>query len=463
MKTLFILLLSTLNAHAIGTAVGNRIFGLNDSQLASRNYVRNPSASKSAGFGVTWTNVTAGRNTSSVTIPDANAEFSFTIDSSSDTVEWTVNTFPDLTGSTCTAAIHYTSASAAVKFQVRRNSATVAETTLSATSKPQYVQLPFDCGDAVNSTTVRIAGIDSTSTAMKVARVSVNVPGAQQAIINTGGEWVGSIKWVGKASCAWNRVSDGSFADFSEDLDCNSPTVSGQVTAPLTKVPAAVVTMDPNYVYRFIALGEVRSASTSNACAWRFYDGATASAVQVTGYPTADIGFPQIEGEISPATSGSKTVALQATGAFGNTACYIEASKSGFRELQINVYKFPKSSSVTANIMEAGDYNWTEYTPTVQGLSSLTATKYEHMRIGGNLFLRFKFTPGATSATEVRVSLPTGLTISSGVTARAVVGWGGREDNSTDSFYSMNAEGGQTYVAFGRIASTVNSLSRVTG
>lgn len=381
--------------------------------LSPRNYVINPSALVDETTSVTWTNVTAGRNTSNVSLPDGAAEFSFTVDSASDTVEWAIDAYPSLSGLTCVASLYYTSASASVDLQVRRNSATVASQTLTASTTPKFVQLPFDCGDASNATTVRIAGTSATSTAMKVTKVGVYAPGSTQAVINTGGDWVGAAKWTGTTSCNWARTSNRSFANFSANASCPDPSVTGQVTAPGTKVPALTVTVDPKYVYRFVAVGEFRATTANVGCAWRFSDGTNNSSPQVAGFPNSEMMFPQVTGELSPTTAGSVTVHLQGTGANNNGACTIESSASGVRELQIAVYRFPKSSSVTGNIFEAGDYGWTSYTPTFTGLGTPTNVSIRHKRIGDTLYVEGSFITGTVSAADVSMTLPSGLAINS--------------------------------------------------
>jgi hypothetical protein len=59
------------------------------------------------------------------------------------------------------------------------------------------------------------------------------------------------------------------------------------------------------------------------------------------------------------------------------------------------------------------DYDWTSYTPTLTGFGSPSVSECFHKRKGSDLFIQCRFTSGTTTATEARLSLPSGLTINS--------------------------------------------------
>jgi len=53
---------------------------------------------------------------------------------------------------------------------------------------------------------------------------------------------------------------------------------------------------------------------------------------------------------------------------------------------------------------------WTSYTPTFTGLGTNTSIEYKYRRVGSNMEIVGKSTVGTTTATEARISLPTGFT-----------------------------------------------------
>lgn len=59
------------------------------------------------------------------------------------------------------------------------------------------------------------------------------------------------------------------------------------------------------------------------------------------------------------------------------------------------------------------DYDWTSYTPTFTGFGTVSSPECFHKRKGSDLFIQCRFNSGSTTAVEPRLSLPSGLTISS--------------------------------------------------
>jgi hypothetical protein len=227
-----------------------------------RNYVKNPSATVSATSDVTASGTTVSRNTTNP-LPDSVADFSFTIDSTSDTVTWDLDPYPSLPGLTCTASLYYTSASEALAFQVRRNSETVADATLPKTTSARFIQLPFDCGDASNATTVRIVGTSTTPTAVRVAKVTVHVPGPTQAIINFKADNVSytpTLTGIGTPSnVSFQYARDGEFAIISGTFTTGTVQAS---TFSISLPPGLVANTSVNLATGGHCLTSVSSTST---------------------------------------------------------------------------------------------------------------------------------------------------------------------------------------------------------
>lgn len=87
------------------------------------------------------------------------------------------------------------------------------------------------------------------------------------------------------------------------------------------------------------------------------------------------------------------------------------------------------------------------YTPTFTGFGTVSSVDCTWYRLGPGIILTLRWGNGTVSATEARVSLPSGLTADSVVHA---VGWGGNSVNHGTTGFKMgllNAPG-QTYVRF---------------
>lgn len=130
----------------------------------------------------------------------------------------------------------------------------------------------------------------------------------------------------------------------------------------------------------------------------------------------------------------------------------------------IRVWYFP-SASQQAVAAQNADYDWTSYTPTFSGFGSPTNIEFRHKREGSDLLIRGKFTPGTTTATEARISLPTGLT-SAGTSVIPSI-------QMVGSFLSNNAvfdqhnyvliEPSVTYLTIGQNAAGNSPLTKVLG
>jgi len=166
----------------------------------------------------------------------------------------------------------------------------------------------------------------------------VNVSQVNQAT------YVGSIKWAGTSSCSWS-TSSASFANFAADADCPTATVDGLVTAPGTKIPAAVITNAQPGVYVFVAQGQLINSGSAGVCNIRFSDG-TSNFGSGTLYGSASQNMTPLglEGPVTyTTTQSSLTVNIQGRAEAGT--CNLAADVSG-REVSIAVYRYPLTSEI---------------------------------------------------------------------------------------------------------------------
>jgi hypothetical protein len=109
---------------------------------------------------------------------------------------------------------------------------------------------------------------------------------------------------------------------------------------------------------------------------------------------------------------------------------------------------------------------WTAYTPTFTGFGTATSVQFQYRRNGSDLEVRGKFTSGTSTATEARVSFPTGLTSSgtSVIPSIRLCGDQVRDTNASTYFRdSVLCEPSVSYATFGKQTDTDNALTKQLG
>lgn len=109
---------------------------------------------------------------------------------------------------------------------------------------------------------------------------------------------------------------------------------------------------------------------------------------------------------------------------------------------------------------------WAAYTPTFTGFGTATSVQFQYRRNGSDLEVRGKFTSGTSTATEARVSFPTGLTSSgtSVIPSIRLCGDQVRDTNASTYFRdSVLCEPSVSYATFGKQTDTDNALTKQLG
>lgn len=109
--------------------------------------------------------------------------------------------------------------------------------------------------------------------------------------------------------------------------------------------------------------------------------------------------------------------------------------------------------------------DWVSYTPTYTGFGTVSTSNMFWRRIGDNIELSGSFVSGTSTATEARVSLPSGLISSS--TAKIpnliVAGTWGVDSTSITSYKSVLVEPSVSYVTFSLQNGSTNDLTKQNG
>lgn len=109
--------------------------------------------------------------------------------------------------------------------------------------------------------------------------------------------------------------------------------------------------------------------------------------------------------------------------------------------------------------------SWQGYTPTFQGFGSPSAIEFEWRQVGENVEIRGKFTGGAPTADEARVTLPAGLT-SAGtnlIPSIQIIGSAIVNNTGSISVFQTLVEPSVNYVSFGFRDATRTPLTKLAG
>jgi len=93
--------------------------------------------------------------------------------------------------------------------------------------------------------------------------------------------------------------------------------------------------------------------------------------------------------------------------------------------------------------------NWEDYTPTTQGLGTVSSVNVSYRRVGDSIEIQGTLTTGTVTAVECQIGLPSGLTLDSvKIPTTKVVGMLSRNATSGNDF-SMLATGGDSFFNVG--------------
>ena len=109
--------------------------------------------------------------------------------------------------------------------------------------------------------------------------------------------------------------------------------------------------------------------------------------------------------------------------------------------------------------------DWQSYTPTFTGFGTATNVEFQYRRVGSDLEIRGKFTSGTPTATEARITFPSGLTSSdiSKIPSIQLAGYGARNVINAAYNYNMLIEPSTSYLTIGAESDILAGLTKQNG
>lgn len=327
------------------------------------NILQNPSFED--GIAVDWTSSGGTFSSQTYSTPDPSGNDSvysrFVASGAGQYFETTAHATPSYLNGGCLAKINYNTADAANwKLQVYDNSSNLLKEETLTVKSWQNGYASFPCPTAGTSIKLRVISIAAGQIeADKGYLGSENRTFQVQQASD-----FGSLSIAANASCLYSVSNTGAEIDFPVDSDCPSPTLTGKIKAPSTKIPAFVLPAGSAAgTYKVTVSADFYAQSVtgnSAVCSYGFSDGTTSklvgSAGAGIGTSAANIGYsPTLVFDYRvPSTLTSDTqIKLISIGPTGGTrTCNIGVTGT---PVTFNVQYVP-SDSQTALRPEAQDW-----------------------------------------------------------------------------------------------------------
>jgi hypothetical protein len=264
-----------------------------------------------------------------------------------------------------------------------------------------FRKMPFTGSTTSNG--ISIAGTSATGT-IYLDDAFVGAVDLKQDVDRS--RWVGSLNYASTLNCIWTSAAT-SYANFTADTDCATPTVAGNVRAPSTKIPGFVLPAgSPAGEYVIVLRGAV--TGNANYASVRMSDG-TINTTAGSTFGSAAV-YPSITFRLSEPTALAADTTVQVQAKSTASSLSIVADTTNISELTFDVYYYPSSAGSVYSSTNA-DTDWADcgITPSHsnwQGFGTPSAISLQCKRDRGELVMKGKFNPGVTTAAEGRIPLP---------------------------------------------------------
>lgn len=155
----------------------------------------------------------------------------------------------------------------------------------------------------------------------------------------------GTLNYAGTSGCDWIS-SDASQVVFAEDTGCPSPSVTGQATAPSTKIPGITFATVPKGKYYVVAEGRFSASESSSGaarCTFDLWDGTNrVGSSAVSENTSRGEGLRHYIGGVFEYTASQTNLTFQVRVAKkgGNSDCRVRAAETD-DDFNMMVFKYP--------------------------------------------------------------------------------------------------------------------------
>lgn len=160
---------------------------------------------------------------------------------------------------------------------------------------------------------------------------------------------LGTANWTITTNCAWDNTST-SYSDFPVDADCPTPTVTGGISAPVTKIPAVILNAKVGKTYQVVVSGTIYSNVSDNKNL-RLSDG-TVTTNEINMYLSGHVSGNNVF-TYTPTSSGNKTLSFQSKASSGSVTVY--NSSAVHSPLQFSVYELASNSAYSSTTLNHVD------------------------------------------------------------------------------------------------------------
>jgi len=318
-----------------------------------RNYLTNPGAENST---ASWTasGGTFTTNTAAANVDAGNASFSWDSGASSQTMAtalYTITAGSGLSGAPGVASCRFKCATGNCTHTIQAYDGTNILSSATITSTNSVFQrtssnFVFPTSGAIQ---LRISSTASDEPPLYIDKCFMGLAEDFNIFQVSQATLYGSAFTPLTANCTWARTGSTTLGDFTAIAACPVATVTGQASAPATKIPAITFSSLPAGEYYIVATGSFFGSAGTGAhhFTWTMSDGTSltgktafiSSNLTGTNYVSSLI----VAGRLSYTTSQSNiTIQLQCQNITSSTdTCLIDNRVS---DLQILVYRFPTAS-----------------------------------------------------------------------------------------------------------------------
>ena len=161
---------------------------------------------------------------------------------------------------------------------------------------------------------------------------------------------LGTLNYAATANCAWSTTST-TAAAFAADPDCPTPTVTGEISAPGTKIPAFVIPAGVTGSIQVVTRGQfaaVDNGASAQDAIFSFNDGTTTTNIGRLRYSDgdavgSDLIIPNLSFGFSKTSSSAQTIQIYGQVIAANQSASINASTV---PLQFDIYYYPPANKI---------------------------------------------------------------------------------------------------------------------